>query len=444
VDDEPIRRRVKRALGDDEVDPALRSRVMASMPYDGEESRPRWQWAMGGLAVVLAVAVVAGLIVMRPHQQPTHPAAQETRGLAMTTQLDFKCSLPVTVYNTRAIISIPDGATTIEAVPGTQPGAKPIYPFTYAGGKWIPVAWRWLAPDGKSYGYTTNTTGVPGQGTSTAVFVHDIAGGKDRQVWTGDGNSSMLGWAQGGIYFTKQNYGPSSMSGPEVWVVDPASPAAAHRVGPNPPPATTSGSQNQFSQIGGGGVWSLSWNQVPQPTATGSISYGGPNIVMRMDLKDGTMSTWYTAPEGRAVAIMGMDAQGHPLLNVSIPPVKGAPPAPGATPDPSAFVYPPPPRVLLLTGPDQVLEIADGSNQSMRPVSVFGDAHGIWLTVPGSLWLYAKGSLKKVADVPAEQFPPPTPPPGAMTPPPGVSKVAPSTPPGFPTGPYVQVMAPCI
>jgi hypothetical protein len=98
--------------------------------------------------------------------------------------------------------------------------------------------------------------------------------------------------------------------------------------------------------------------------------------------------------------------------------------------------------VLLLTGPDQVVEIADGSDQALRPTSVFGDAHGIWMTAPGSLWLYSKGALKKVADIPADQFPAPTPPPGAATAPPGISK-GPSAPAGYPTGPYIQVVAPC-
>jgi hypothetical protein len=440
VDDESIRRRVKRALGADEVDPALRSRVITSMPYDNEEARPRWQWAMGGLAAVLAVALVAGLIVMRPHQQSSHPAGQATVTLPITTQLDFKCSLPVTAYNnSRAIISIPDGATTIE---GLQPAPnKSLNMSTYAGGKWLPVTFRWLSPDGKSYAYTTNTTGVPGQGSSTGVFVHDIAGGKDRQVWTGDGNSSMTGWAQGGIYFTKQNYGAGSSYGSEVWVVDPGNPAAAHRVGPNPPVTNNVGPPSMyFSQISGGAIWGMGYSP-PVPMPQGG-SYSGPDRITRMDLKDGTVTTWYTAPEGRQVAVMGLDGQGHPILNVSTIPAKPAAPAPGATPDMSTYVYPPPPRVLLLTGPDQVVEIADGSNQALRPTSVFGDAHGIWITAPGSLWLYSKGALKKVADVPADHFQAPTPPPGAPTAPSGAYKI-PSPPPGYPTGPYLQVVAPC-
>jgi hypothetical protein len=439
VDDESIRRQVQRALGGEggEVDPALRSRVMSSMPY-GDEARPRWQWAMGGLAAVLAVAIVAGLIVMRPHQS-SHPAGQVSVTLPITTHLDFKCSLPVVAYNNaRAIISIPDGATTVE---GVQPAAnKSLNMNTYAGGKWLPVTFRWLSPDGKAYAYTTNTTGVPGQGSSTAVFVHDIAGGKDREVWTGDGGGGMLGWAPGGIYFNKQGYGPGPI-GSEVWVVDPANAAAAHRVGPNPPVTSNAGPPSMyFSQVGGGAIWGMGYG--PPVALPQGGTQSAPDHVTRMDLKDGSLTTWYTAPQGRSVAVMGLDAQGRPLLYVNAIPVKPVAPGTGATPDMNAYVYPAPPRVLVLTGPDQVVEIADGSDQALRPTSVFGDAHGIWITAPGSLWLYSKGALKKVADIPADQFPAPTPPPGAATPPPGIYQV-PSPPAGYPTGPYIQVVAPC-
>src|SRR5215469_11722648 len=48
----------------------------------------------------------------------------------------------------------------------------------------------------------------------------------------------MIGWGPRGVYFALQpadaGKGPSVAT--EVWVVDPASPGAAHRVGPNPPP----------------------------------------------------------------------------------------------------------------------------------------------------------------------------------------------------------------
>jgi hypothetical protein len=33
-------------------------------------------------------------------------------------------------------------------------------------------------------------------------------------------------------------------------------------------------------------------------------------------------------------------------------------------------------------------------------VVALADSHGIWLGSPGSLWLYASGSLFKVADLP--------------------------------------------
>jgi len=165
-----------------------------------------------------------------------------------------------------------------------------------------------------------------------------------------------------------------------------------------------------------------------------------------MDLNDGSLSTWFTAAEGTSLSIAGIDSQGHPILTVMPTPRMVAPPnSPGGQVTPPAdVIYPPPPRVLLLTGPNQTVEIADGSNSEFRPSSVIGDRHGIWFNSPGSLWLYRQGGLTKVADIPASLFPQPTPPPGAAsrnvaTPPPNF----PSPPPGFPTGALLALAGPC-
>lgn len=450
-EEEEARAKVRRALGVAEPHPGLRSRVIDSMPIarDGGGG-PRWLWVAGGVAVLLAVTIVAGLLFVR-QRGAAQPAAsgQPVGALNMTTQLDFRCTLPVQGYLTEARISLPDGAVFVDHV--QQPVKGPAqYGSVYAGGKWVPVPRAWLSPDSKSYAYITNTTGVPGQPQSATLYVRDIARGTDRKLWSGSGFTQMIGWGPGGVYFTLQ---PAAAGGKgfgdtaEVWVADPAKPGAAHRVGPNPPQLAPASEADlplfQFgTRIVGDRAWTvrLGGAKPPIPPGGGNV-VRSPSQVIQMDLKDGSLSTWLTAAEGTNLTIAGTDSQGHPILVVMPTPKMVVPPAsPGGQLVPSAdVIYPPPPRVLLLTGPNQTVEIADGTNSAFRPFGAIGDSHGIWFNSPGSLWLYRQGSLAKVADIPTSLFPRPTPPPNVPTQPP----TFPSPPPGFPTGVALSLVGPC-
>ena len=431
--DAQLRSRIRRALGIAEPDPGLRARVIDSMPIDIGGGGTRWQWAAGGIAVLLAVTTVAGLIFVRKGTS-VHPAAagHVVGSLNMTTQLGFRCTLPVVGYLTEARVSLPEGGVTVDQTQSLGSKGGP-YGVVYASGRWLPVQAAAVSPDGRSYAYSTTTSGVPGEQPTSAVFVHDIATGKNRQLWSGQSTSQVVGWGPGGIYFSRQS---SSVPGPppsaEMWVVDPANPGAAHRLASNPAPQPSVGT---FSRTGGGAAWAVSYGQIVRPPGD-SIPSTPPSEIKRMDLRDGSLSTWFTAPEGVFVNLAGTDAQGHPVLILNSV-VKLAPPTPQTSPTP---YLPPPPRVLLLTGPNQTVDIASGSDPAFRPSQALGDSHGIWFSSPGSLWLYRNGALDKIADVPAELFPLPTPPPGL----PGKGSVTPASPPaGYPTGISLGLAGPC-
>ena len=440
-DEERARSRIRRALGVAEPDGGLRSRVITSMPIDLGSGGSRWQWAAGGVAVTLVFAVVATLILVRhggttPHSASTGRLAGT---LNMATQVGFRCSLPVAGYMTEARVSFPDGGVTVDNTVDPQQG-KP-YGFTYAGGKWLPVQASWVSPDGRFYAYTTTTSGVPGKQATLAVFVHEVATGKARQLWNGESGGQVVGWGPGGVYFNRLATGQTGPVSPELWVIDPANPAAGHRVGPNPPqsqasdPATPT-KYGSFFKIAGGAAWGVTY---VTPAAPSTSYVPGPSAIDRMDLRDGSVSTWYTAPDGKIVSIAGADAQGHPVLFLSVNVKAQAAAAAGAGVVPSAFL-PPPPEVLLLTGPNQTRTIASGSDSAFRPNLALSDAHGTWFSSPGSLWLYRNGLLTKVADVPAELFPTPTPPPGAT----GKGSLVPgSPPPGYPTGVTLSLAGAC-
>lgn len=440
-DEERARSKIGGALGVAEPDPGLRSRVITSMPIDLGFGASRRQWVAGGVAVTLVLAMVASLLLLRHVGGPAHSAStgQLVGTLNMTTQIGFRCSLPVVGSLREARVSFPDGGVTVDKTVDPQLG-KP-YGFTYAGGKWLPVQASWVSPDGRFYAYTTTTSGVPGKQATSAVFVHEAATGKARQLWSGESSGQVLGWGPGGVYFSRLATGQTGPASSELWVVDPANSAAGHRVGPNPPqsqasdPATPTRYQN-FVRIGGGAAWGVTY---VAPAAPSPSYVPGPSTIDRMDLRDGSVSTWYTAPDGKSVSIAGADAQGHPVLfqNVNVKAQAAAAAGGGAVPSPN---LPPPPEVLLLTGPNQTLTIASGSDPAFRPNLTLSDAHGTWFSNPGSLWLYRNGTLTKVADVPADLFPTPTPPPGAT----GKGGVVPgSPPPGYPTGVILSLAGAC-
>jgi hypothetical protein len=405
----------------------------------------RWRWLLGGLALALAAATVAGLVYIRFGTQrgaPSAAAAPSGRvigSLEMAARTDFSCSLPVRdPRGAEARISLPSGTVTLDHA-ASGGGPTPTNPgTTYLHGRWLPVPSSWVSPDGRSYAYATQTSGAPGAPITSAVVVHDIAGGDDRRLWSGTGHGIVAGWVPGGIYFTLQ---PASPDGKgwidvvDVWVVDPARPAAAHRIGPNPaqPRPTSEAELPLFAagsaRLGDGAAWTIELGAPVGPiTPGGGVLVRAPSRLVRMDLRDGSLSAWYTASPGIALGLSGLDAQGHPVL-VAVD--YGDPRA-------SANLIPPPPRILLVTGPDHAVTIADGSDQSLRPTSMASDARGIWFAAPGSLWLYRGGRLARLADVPASVFPPPTP----FAPPPG-RPAPPAPPPGYPTGSVLSIVGAC-
>lgn len=199
-----------------------------------------------------------------------------------------------------------------------------------------------------------------------------------------------------------------------LWVVDPADPTRAHLVTSNPVPGPGMALGLGEIRVGGAAAWAIA-NGFVKPTTPASPFYP-PGQLLHIDLRTGAMSTWFTAPDGTYLGILGMDAQGHPVLSLRAAPklLKPAASPVVTAPAPLISAATSPPRVVIVTGPDQATPIAGGTDAVFQPVLAYGDSHGVWLSAPGSLWLFAKGQLVKVADVPASLFPAPTLPPSAV------------------------------
>ena len=351
------------------------------------------------LAALLVLVAAAGCTTSGPQpgaSTPTPTSTGQVIGtLDMAVRTSFGCALPIDVQTGGdARIALPAGTVTLDLPAQTGPG---IYGHAYRRGRWLAVPDRWIAPDGKSYAYPTFTSGAPTQPTVTTIHLHDLDGAGDRQLWQGTLGGSVLGWGPGGLYFRVSSLPPPNANGPgpaELWVVDPARPSAAHRVGPNPQPQSGLPDFGGSVVVGAGGAWVTAQDQ-PSTTVK-----RGANLLLRMDLREGTVSTWYATDPTHAIAIAGTDAGGRPVLSV-VPLL----PAGGR----------PTPTVLLLTGANQATTI--GTDSGLLNAMAYGDGHGVWITSLGSIWLYADGQLRKLASVPAGLFPGPPPKPGGPFPP---------------------------
>jgi hypothetical protein len=374
---------------------------------------------MAIVAVLLALAIVASLVFAARalHLVGFVPAGNGPVGQGqVVTPVDFQCSLPVTVELSpyaSVQIELPGGMVSHESIGP----ANFSFPSTYdvQAGRWVPVARSAISPDGRSWAYGTGM--LEGGGRNGTLHVVDAVTGKDMQLWSGTGGAAVLGFLSTGVYFVETGAsGPSST----LWVVDPARPGSGRAIGAMPSNASWDAS-SVFGPLGG--------------FALMHASSGYANAVERMDLS-GNVTTWFTNSVGATpTTFLGVDAQGHPIIAMN-------PAKPLNLPD-GSMVYrgaqDEPGRVLLLTGPNQFVVIADGSNISFRPTSAIGDSHGVWFGERGSIWLYQVGTgLREVFAMPPALFPEP---PMKKLPPDFPSPPPPT--PGAPSGAGLTIIGPC-
>jgi hypothetical protein len=383
-------------------DPRLRARVMSSLPVR-ERRLPAipgivWRPAAALVALIVAGSLIVSLILARNNATLTGPANTGVVGQGViVNQVNFRCALPVSVGYSPSVfvqVQLPGGMV----VNRSDPPSSDLYPvssYDVQAGRWLPVLPSAISPDGRFWAYGTGVIGGRG-GRSGSVHVVDLITGKDTQVWSGSGGAQVVGIVANTIYYEQLG----SDSDPiYVWAADSSRTGSAHRIGAVP------SSWNASSiTFGPAGAFSV------QSTAD---RVGGS--VERMDLNSGTVTTWFATSTG-AVGMLGLDMQGHPVVAVS-----GSP----AT------------RVLVLTGQNRSVQIADGSNVSFQPDSARADSHGIWFGEPGSIWLYQPSiGLREVFAMPQSLFPAP---PTKQVP--GIA--LPTPPAGTPSGANMEVVGSC-
>jgi len=285
--------RVKAALDVAPADPALRARVIQSLPLDRRMSRaPRW--LAPAIAALLAIAVVAGLVWVNPFA--TVP------GRSLPQVLLNGCELPVWGFGPYGanspssyyfgFLDLSTGTFTPAPSTISRPSLsaltvgpnEPAISYDRAAGAWVPVQSRWIAPDGMSYVYLAGSD----------VHIRSLPSQADRVLFSGtslspvpglnlDWGPFLLGWSGGLIYYTTRRATSS-----DLWSIDPAT-GKRHQVAPVP-----SGAEWWFA--GPDAIW-------------GSTYYTG--TIARYDTKTHAVSSW--SLDG-LVEIIGVDSSGSPII----------------------------------------------------------------------------------------------------------------------------------
>jgi hypothetical protein len=150
--------------------------------------------------------------------------------------------------------------------------------MTYDGPfkKWLPVPHAWVAPDGSHYAVAS----------SDSIYVNDVAAGNAIEVGQGHAWTVAGVWPQG-VYATIVNQAG-------LWLFPYSGPA---------------------KQIATTGFWQIASSAAAYGTTTSAVPQGVENTIIRLDLKTGAISNWFTRKGAQSFAT-GLDAQGNPLIQV--------------------------------------------------------------------------------------------------------------------------------
>jgi hypothetical protein len=256
-------------------------------------------------------------------------------------------------------LSFPDQVLTVD------PTASLFYDRAFA--KWLPATRTQVSPDGRRYAYA-------GEGPNTyaggKLHVVDVSTGADTVVYNGGTTYSVVDFAAAGIYVTANPAPYIATHG--LWLQDPS--------GGQPKLVS---SEILDPAVGGGAAWGLHLNAAdPSPGPAGSE--GPLNEVLRFDLRTGASTLWFYRP-GARVWILGFDAAGHPLVRVYT----------------EANVAEPV-ELWLVQSQSQAVQLFAGGGPTPTQLGAV-DNHGVWFDSfrwsPNTVWLYAGGSLQKVATI---------------------------------------------
>jgi hypothetical protein len=254
-------------------------------------------------------------------------------------------------------LTFPDQVLTVD------PTASGFYDRAYA--KWLPALRAQVSPDGRRYAYAGEQQ--PSYAGSK-LHVVDVATGVDQVIYSGDTAYTVVDFAAAGIYVTSPTPDGATRG---LWLEDPS--------GGQPKLIS---SEILDPAVGGGAAWGPHFNAAdPSPVP---VDVEGPrNEVLRFDLRTGTATGWFYRP-GARVWILGFDAAGHPFVRVY-----------------TEANMTEPVELWLVQSQTQAIRLFAGHSPDPSLLGAV-DSHGVWFDsfrASPTVWLYAGGSLQKVATV---------------------------------------------
>jgi hypothetical protein len=341
MSEELLIRRIRAALDVAPADPALRGRVIASLPLDRRQARARYNFWAPALAVALAVAVVLGLVWANPWRSfpAPHPATVPLSECELPVYgfAPYKAGAP-NVYDvgfldlaSRTFTPVPISIAAADQTRAVLGNESPSLSYDRLAGAWVPVKSSWVAPDGMSYVYVDGG----------AIHLRSVRSQADR-VLLSNKPVFLIGWSGGSVYYaTRDGYAS------DLWVLDPAT-GKDRRVLPMQ-------SMTEWWMAGPNAIW-------------GSPYYSGK--LARYDTKSHQVSSWSA---DRLLELIGIDSSGNPII------LRGD-------------------RGGTLTGEVAVMH-GDGRATSLDSTgqlvpapgtTVIADADRIWISANGQrLWVYS-------------------------------------------------------
>jgi hypothetical protein len=233
------------------------------------------------------------------------PTLSTSASASATSSADssvLNCRLPLVRLNadgtpgSAGFLTFPGASFSVDPHAGAKSEA-----YDRVFGKWLPVGWRWVSPDGSHYAYGVYPTDSPSPGVNSTIHVVDVSSGVDRVLLT-RGQYLINDFEAGGIYLTAW-VGGHDGPGPQIgWVLNPTTGVLT----------ALSGGQKYGYRIGSGAGWRDDYNTA-DPTVHEGMT--GSNREIRVDLKSGAETTWFYRQGVDGASLVGFDRQGYPIIN---------------------------------------------------------------------------------------------------------------------------------
>jgi hypothetical protein len=237
--------------------------------------------------------------VLSPQASPIlQPSATPPKPTIRLLKSGYNCRLPVTwaggpgnplpIY--AGLLDLSNGSIILSDPQINNPNT-----YTWALGKWLPVRWQWVAPDGRQYAY----------GNETGLHMVDVSSSRDRLLAA---NAYPIDWSAEGIY-AYDSTGSSARPALQLVRFNPntGTRVVLYQGDPSDGPG---GPQNvRWDWISGADAWAVA---VIRDSSGGLVNLQ----VVRLDMSTGSVSVWLDDP-GRSLALIGVDSRGRPFVTIN-------------------------------------------------------------------------------------------------------------------------------